>query len=78
MGEEEWTEMCKSLITAALSDGETDFVVDLFIPLMGWFISHLSAHFGYELIKYEVEFTICLLIVTMQLIYIALYDWDDQ
>ncbi|RCN46257.1 hypothetical protein ANCCAN_07717 [Ancylostoma caninum] len=34
MGEDEWTEMCKSLITAALSDGETDFVVDLFIPLM--------------------------------------------
>ncbi|EPB77470.1 hypothetical protein ANCCEY_03453 [Ancylostoma ceylanicum] len=34
MSEDEWTEMCKSLITAALSDGETDFVVDLFIPLM--------------------------------------------
>ncbi|KAK6743370.1 hypothetical protein RB195_010555 [Necator americanus] len=34
MGEDEWTEMCKSLTTAALTDGETDFVVDLFIPLM--------------------------------------------
>ncbi|ETN68377.1 hypothetical protein NECAME_05651 [Necator americanus] len=36
MGEDEWTEMCKSLTTAALTDGETDFVVDLFIPLMAF------------------------------------------
>lgn len=35
MGEQEWTEMCKSLIGAALTDGEMDFAVDLFIPLMG-------------------------------------------
>ncbi|CAJ0597635.1 unnamed protein product [Cylicocyclus nassatus] len=34
MNEDEWTEMCKSLITAALTDGETDFVVDLFISLL--------------------------------------------
>ncbi|VDP37019.1 unnamed protein product [Heligmosomoides polygyrus] len=34
MGEQEWTEMCKSLIGAALTDGEMDFAVDLFIPLM--------------------------------------------
>ncbi|KAE9415317.1 hypothetical protein Angca_007622, partial [Angiostrongylus cantonensis] len=34
MTENEWKTMCKSLINTALTDGETNFVVDLFIPLM--------------------------------------------
>lgn len=34
MTESEWNSMCKSLISTALTDGEMDFVVDLFIPLM--------------------------------------------
>ncbi|XGW18060.1 hypothetical protein V3C99_002565 [Haemonchus contortus] len=34
MTEDDWNEMCKSLVGTALTDGETDFVVDLFIPLM--------------------------------------------
>uniref|UniRef100_A0A0K0DJZ4 DUF7627 domain-containing protein n=1 Tax=Angiostrongylus cantonensis TaxID=6313 RepID=A0A0K0DJZ4_ANGCA len=37
MTENEWKTMCKSLINTALTDGETNFVVDLFIPLMGMF-----------------------------------------
>ncbi|KAK5965335.1 hypothetical protein GCK32_004871 [Trichostrongylus colubriformis] len=34
MNEDDWNEICKSLVGTALTDGETDFVVDLFIPLM--------------------------------------------
>ncbi|KAK6025694.1 hypothetical protein OSTOST_08398, partial [Ostertagia ostertagi] len=34
MSEDDWNEICKSLVGTALTDGETDFVVDLFIPLM--------------------------------------------
>ncbi|VDL84220.1 unnamed protein product [Nippostrongylus brasiliensis] len=34
MSEDNWNEMCKSLVASALTDGEMDFVVDLFIPLM--------------------------------------------
>ncbi|KAJ1346373.1 hypothetical protein KIN20_001139 [Parelaphostrongylus tenuis] len=34
MTEDDWSAMCKSLICTAINDGEMDFVVDLFIPLM--------------------------------------------
>ncbi|KJH53070.1 hypothetical protein DICVIV_00755 [Dictyocaulus viviparus] len=34
MNEYDWNVMCKSLISIALTDGEMDFVVDLFTPLM--------------------------------------------
>ncbi|VDM56927.1 unnamed protein product [Angiostrongylus costaricensis] len=38
MTENEWKAVCKSLINTALTDGETNFVVDLFIPLMEYHI----------------------------------------